>query len=143
MKRWNECLNEANVPTEYPSRATPTHEWMFYSNGSLVLRGSSNLFDAIELAKLKKLYPAHEKIKLVDDAYDMQVSAYNAATARAGEIWDAALRSEYSHLPVKIYNICFETAYERGHSSGYDEVANCMIGVVDFAASIIEAWSTK
>jgi hypothetical protein len=52
---------------------------------------------------------------------------------------DVDLREQYADLPVAVFNLCYSQAYDRGHSSGYDEVANYMIDIVYFAQKIIEA----
>lgn len=55
------------------------------------------------------------------------------------EFWYRELREEYSHASDKVFELCYNKAYDIGHNSGYDEVANSMSGIVDFAHDIIDA----
>lgn len=57
----------------------------------------------------------------------------------AFDIWYESLREEYSYFSDAVFNLVYDMANERGHSSGYDEVANCMIDVAVFAEKIIAA----
>ena len=57
-------------------------------------------------------------------------------------LWYDGLRKDYDHLNDGLFGACYNKAYEDGHSSGYDEVANEMISVVDFAETIIMLYQT-
>jgi DNA repair exonuclease SbcCD ATPase subunit len=46
-------------------------------------------------------------------------------------------------MDEEIYNLCYSYAWEMGHSSGYDEVANYMYDLDDLAEKIIEIESVK
>lgn len=52
-------------------------------------------------------------------------------------IWSKELRDEYHHLSDAVFRVCYNRAYDKGHAYGYDEIANVMIGVVEFAEEII------
>ena len=58
---------------------------------------------------------------------------------KASEIFHQALREKYANLPQSIYRLVYNAAYDRGHHAGYDEIANYMIELIEFAESIIEA----
>lgn len=58
--------------------------------------------------------------------------------SKAVNYWQKALRDEYSHISDNVFNLCYSKAYEDGHSSGYNEVANYMIDYVEFAENIFE-----
>ncbi len=58
--------------------------------------------------------------------------AYNDECSRLDELFRAKLRSDYCNgVPVEVFNKAFSLAWERGHSSGYGEVANCFDDIVD------------
>lgn len=59
--------------------------------------------------------------------------------SKAFDIWYSELQEEYSELSVEIFCLCYNQAYDRGHAYGYDEVANYMSSIVDFAEQILAA----
>lgn len=58
-------------------------------------------------------------------------------------IWMQELRDKYSFLSDVVFEICYNAAYDRSHSYGFDEIANSMIGFVDFAEQITKAISEE
>lgn len=50
--------------------------------------------------------------------------------------WKAALRLEYSYIDDRVFHLCYEKAYEDGHSAGYDEIAAYMGDYVEFAEAV-------
>lgn len=58
---------------------------------------------------------------------------------KATELFNRALRDEYSHLSDEIFGIAYHEAYNRGHSAGLDEIANCMGDVVELVEKVMKA----
>jgi hypothetical protein len=60
-------------------------------------------------------------------------------------VWFKELKEEYKNsLSDEVFKLCYAEAYEKGHSSGYDEVACCMSDYVDFALNVLrKAFSTS
>lgn len=57
---------------------------------------------------------------------------------KASDIFHKALRNKYCYVSDVVYNRCYSEAYERSHSSGYDEVANHLAGYIDLAKDILD-----
>jgi hypothetical protein len=57
--------------------------------------------------------------------------------------WYADLRKEYSEVSDEIFELCYSKAYDEGHSSGYDEVANIIDDEVEFAKKILKTVKEK
>lgn len=136
VKTWKECQTEANVP-EYPTRVGTGKEYIFYSNGEVVGRVPSNYRDNIR--EMMKKYVSHELVDIVDVDYDNMLKQYRQANELANKLWYSSLMDEYSYLNHNVFVVCYDEAYDRGHSAGFDEVANCMINVVSFAGKIMKA----
>lgn len=136
MKTRAECDTEAGLPI-FPMRSTPTHMWYFYSEGEVAAKIPSSEYKLVNDAR--KRYPANEKIAVIDVEYDAKVAEWQEFSKTAMRIWHSSLREEYGHLSDDVFNLCYDKAYERGHSSGMDEVANYMIDIADFAEKIISA----
>lgn len=60
-----------------------------------------------------------------------------AVQAAAIDVWSRELREEYPVLDDLLFNACYDEAYDRGHSAGWDNVADRMHGVVEFACKIL------
>lgn len=76
---------------------------------------------------------AHEKAM---ESYQSAEAAYRVKQAFIQNIWDEKLRTEYEHLPNAVYEILYSRAYEDGHSAGWDEVRNYMIGYDELYKSL-------
>ena len=71
----------------------------------------------------------------IDEYNEMKATQY----AAVDDEWMRLLREEYVELPQEVFDICYQEAYERGHSHGHDEVANVMISVIDFTRRLLQA----
>jgi flagellar biosynthesis/type III secretory pathway protein FliH len=136
MKTWKECCDAAEVP-DYPYRNGSSKEYIFYSNGSVVAR--IPIDDRKTIQDMKEKYTAHEVVYIVDDEYDEKYKNYTTAYQNALSMWEESLQKEYSTLTLEVFNLCYNRAYERGHASGYDEIASCMSDVVEFAEKLLKA----
>ena len=57
--------------------------------------------------------------------------------SRTLEVWHAELRQEHEELTDEQYKLCYQKAWEDGHSYGCDEVVLHMDDVVDFANRLL------
>ena len=137
MKTFKEYLQAENV-LDYstrPARPAPEYVWFAYKNGEVVYRSLLSQEDAEKRGNTKVV----EKVcvnKADIDAWDevQEQTIYRAETK-----WYEDLREEYSFLNSTVFSLCYAEAYNRGHSSGYDDVANYMIDIVYFAEKILAA----
>lgn len=53
-------------------------------------------------------------------------------------IWMRELREEYRCLSDGVFDICYDAAYERSHSYGFDEIANSMRVFAEFAQQVLK-----
>lgn len=86
----------------------------------------SSITEVVDDPKSKARWTAWWKIRLEQQAH-------------VNDILEKELRLEYSHLSDQVYNLCYDEAYDRGHSGGFDEVAAIMESVVAFAEDIMKA----
>ena len=54
-------------------------------------------------------------------------------------VWHLELRTEYTDLSEKLFNVCFDKAWDEGHSNGCDEVTIHMEEFVTFANDILSS----
>lgn len=134
MKPYKEYLQAENV-LDYSTRPTPEYVWVAYKNGEVVYRSLLSREDAEKRGNTKVV----ERVCVNKADIDVWDEAQTQALGRAETKWYEDLREEYSELNSTIFNLCYNEAQDRGHSSGYDEVANYMIDIVDFAEKILAA----
>jgi len=130
MKTWLQCCEEVGYnPSDY--KAPPEKVVYFaYANGKATECESRE-----EAAKLSKNV---EKYVTNKDEIKAYCETRLELELAAGDIWRQALNEEYAYLKPEVLSVCYNKAWEDGHSYGYDEVANEMIGCVEFAESVIE-----
>lgn len=125
--------HEACEQADFDRSNYPTREYRYVAYKS----GTATYFDDKHSANQhSKLV---ERVQVNEEDYKKEVEKYRAKEQKAFDIWYNSLREEYSNISVQVFNHCYSMAYERGHSTGYDEVANCMIDTIDFAEKIIAA----
>ena len=134
MKPYKEYLQAENVP-DYRTRPTPEYVWFAYKNGEVVYRSLLSWEDAEKRGNTKVV----EKVCVNKADIDAWDEVQEQAVCRAETKWYEDMREEYSFLNSTVFNLCYAEAYGRGHSSGYDEVANYMIDIVCFAEKILAA----
>lgn len=132
MRRWDEIKRD--FQEEYDALGErPQADIVYFGYRD----GKSEEFPSRkEAEKYTRLVEPSVKNKKEIDAYD---TAWRAVEAKASERFHQELRKEYGFLSDEVYGLCYSRAYEDGHSAGYDEVANCMIGEVEFAEKLIDA----
>lgn len=90
-------------------------------------------------AILRAQADALESYEQVKAEYERRLANYHAEKVELENVWRNKLREEYSNLNDTTFNIVYNMAWERGHSSGYSEVRSYMDDLDTFATSIIKA----
>ena len=132
MKRFQSYLDAVGLDASVqPPKLIYTYA--AYKNGTV------EIFPTKELA-LK----ASKNIEAIVDqeskaAYDLYWKTRQSLEADAIALWGTDLSKEYSHLSDTVFDLCYDEAFDRSHSAGYDEVAGTMDDVVDFAENIMKA----
>lgn len=57
--------------------------------------------------------------------------------SKAFDIWHTHLRREYDYLSDAVFDLCYNKAYDDGHSAGYDEVSVEMSDIAYFAIRVL------
>lgn len=136
MMRFEDARNLAEKELgPLPAPTTPKYEWVGYKNGGVVSRSSVSAEDAMKIGDTKLI----EKITVNKDEIDARLMHSRKLETRAHYIWRAALRKDYSHIPTKLFDLCYDQAYDESHSYGHDEVASKLDDVVSFAEKVLEA----
>ena len=134
MKPYKEYLKAENV-LDYTARPTPEYMWIAYKNGEVVYRSLLSWEDAEARGNTEVV----EKVCVNKADIDAWDEVQEQTVCRAETKWYEDLREEYSFLNSPVFNLCYTEAHDRGHSSGHDEIANCMIDIVYFAEKILAA----
>ena len=92
-------------------------------------------------------FPSEKQAKAFSLLYDRKVcnqaeidewtARYTALSNSAFNIWYKHQADQYPQLTGKQFEICYDYAYDRGHHSGYDEVACILDDVVRFAERLL------
>lgn len=120
-----------NLPRNAPSYV---YKFFAYKNGDCVT------FDTEREAK--EYSSLYERIHVNKEEIDKYLALSREFHNLAWKYWYSDLRQEYSYLHDKVFDICYDEAYERGHSGGYDEVGFCMSDIVQFAQRLFVAQKT-
>lgn len=136
MKKYSEYIQEAGVP-DYSSKPENKYVWHAYKNGRLVYTSEVSREDAEAKGKTKII----EKVLQNEEEINAWKQLYKEASNKASDLWYADLREQYSYLNATVFNLCYDQAWDRGHSAGHDEVASYMQDAVSFAEKIIKASS--
>ena len=125
---WNQALTDVGffdlpeIPAQYP---------IYYSYKKDEVREFNNRADALNFSN---------KISLVwksSPDRDQIIKDRIAAENKAFDIWYSKLREYWNNLSNDMFELCYSESYDRGHSSGYNEVAYYMHDVVRFAENIM------
>lgn len=123
MKSWDEYYKPGIPPVAKIS-------WFGYKDGKVFG----------PFAKRPTQYKLVEKIvenkKEIEEFKKNEEKIYSNAVKE----WKNDLCSMYNYIPKEILYLCYQKAYDEGHSSGFDEIENCMSDIVYFANSIIEKY---
>lgn len=131
MISWADACKQAKYDPTIISPA-PTYSWFAYKNGKC-----ERFATQVEAKAFSKFIERTEDAvtKLQRDEFIEQQRTLMSAAAK---IWYDALQEEYADYPINIFRICFEQAFNNAHAHGYDEVADNMKAVVEFATRILK-----
>lgn len=99
--------------------------------------GEVHTFDNREEAR--KFSSNYEVVWVSSPERDAIIELRRKVEAEAYDLWYNKLREDWSDINDALFRVCYDGAYERGHSSGYDEVANYMGDIVEFALRVARA----
>ena len=104
--------------------------WYAYKEG--VAKEFTNKIDA------RSYSPNYEPVTSNKAEVEAWWNARKELEAKACAVWYLALTKEYinDHFNEELFKLCYNVAYDRGHSAGYDEVASHMDSIVDFAIKV-------
>lgn len=130
-KSFVECCEEVGL--DYKAKAPEIEsQWVAYQGGQVIPCASMN-------AAMK--YSLYDRVTSEDSkkVHDEYFASRAEKESKAQDLFYKSLREEYSTLSDSLFQICYSEAYDRGHSAGYDEVANYMHSVVSFAKQVRKA----
>ncbi len=126
MKTWEECCSEVGYnPMEY-NPPVQQYKWFAYKDGNAIECNSQTeaMFLSKNFEKVKDL-ASKETIEMYwENRRDLE--------GKAADVWEASLRNEFEDVPVSIYNLCYNKAYEDNHSEGRDSVYYKISEYMDF-----------
>lgn len=109
-------------PLKYPRR-TDFSEVFFYSRGETV--GNFKGDQKYEIDECASKHPTAVRESVIDeDAYRKACDEYNEKNNELAEQFVKDLLNEYGVPDDEFTRELYSIAYERGHSSGYREIAN-------------------
>ena len=123
---YRDLMDEAGV--KYPNKSNYTTYFAYKS-------GESKRFDTYEEAKNKNAYEAARK-------------AYNQASSEAEAKVIQAMKKEIggygdNEQDNKLFDLVYGKAYEDGHSSGFNEIYNCLLDYDDLIQRTLEIVKSK
>ena len=114
--------------TLYPNKKDYTTYYV-YDNGEVLYCGTCI---NQPVSKLKEDYPNSVIQEVLDkEAYEAHRKEYDAESSKLHQEFVKDLFEEFGvcNNPKSIR--CFELAWEHGHPSGYEEVYNCLINLIN------------
>ena len=127
MKKYSDIKKEFT----FPDPILPIWKYFAYKDGKVI-----GEFDSEKEAK--QFANIVEKVLINKAEAKQHAEQVSNINSQIYDIWYTALREEYSDLSDDQFNICYDMAYDRGHSCGHDEVANYMIDVHEWAVKLIQ-----
>lgn len=139
MRDYNTIMQE-NVPADhdYPTRASFV---TYYATTRGVTMTGGDLPDGgfSDHGAASKTGATSVERFFNKDAYTAAMVSYHAAEKKAADAFFAELRLDYPEINDRTFEIVYGYAYEDGHSSGMDNVAECMPDLFEMAKKIILA----
>ncbi len=131
MITWKEACKQAG----YDAAALGPmvrHKYFAYKGG--IGTEFDNANDAYTFSQMVEPVPiplsVEERKAWLDKSQQLELASVN--------VWVAALELEYPQLTKAVFQLCYEQAYQEAHAYGYDEIANNMNGIVDFAERLLK-----
>lgn len=116
------------VTTEFPIRIT-----MYRA----MKNGEVKTFDSYSEAK--QFSSLIEEVFVNRDEYAKQLEQYYAQDALRHAAFKAACREHFKEVNDEVFELCWDYSSTEHHSHGYDEVANGLYDIVDFAERVVSA----
>lgn len=134
MKTWNECCKEVGFDPRDSAPPITIYQWFAYKAGVA--------YECVDEVSAKSLSKNYERVqtkasKEVVDAYWVKRTELKE---KATAVWEATLNKEFDNIPLKIFELCYNRAYEDAHSEGYDSVYYKMDSYVEFAEEIMKEY---
>lgn len=130
MKTYDECLQTVGFH-ELGSAPETIVDYVAYKNG--VIKHFNTLNSAIAFSHLV------ERVIKNEDEVKKYWSTLKIFQEMGYELFVTEVKEEVApDMSTELWNHCWNYAYVRSHSAGYDEVAITVIGVVEFAERAIE-----
>lgn len=116
------------VTTEFP---TAINKYRAMKNGEV------KTFDSYREAKM--FSPLIEEVFVNRDEYAKQLEQYYAQDALRNAAFKAACREHFAEVNDEVFELCWDYSSTEHHSHGYDEIANGLYDIVDFAERVVSA----
>lgn len=126
MKQFKEY--QAQFPK--PIRIVPEYKWYGYKDGVT--------YEFPDQESARNFTSLVERVIANKEEIEQNHNTIVGAENQASQAWYNDLRKEYYYFNDTQFNLVYNMAYERGHSSGYDEVANYMIDLSTFADALLQ-----
>lgn len=127
MLTYKQCQDAVS---SFPTCPEKEYVWFAYHNGEC--KQFSSRKEALTFSENV------ERSEINAEYYKEKLKLYYEDQQRVVDYWFSEMRKEFG-IPDNIFDICYSEAYDRGHSSGYDEVYQHMLDIVEFAEKIIAA----
>lgn len=127
-KSYSECCREVGLDR---NKRIPelVYRWVGYSGGKLI--ECKSMMEAQQYALHERL-STEESVQARDNFFKDNIEKEKKAI----NLFVRSLREDYSEISDQLFDVCYDEAYKRGHSAGYDEVAAYMDEVVGFAKKV-------
>lgn len=133
MKTWNECCKEVGFDPRDSAPPITIYQWFAYKAGVA--------YECVDEVSAKSLSKNYERVqtKASKEVVDAYWAKRTELQEKAFAVWEVELNREFSHLSIKVFELCYNRAYEDGHSDGHDSVYEKMDSYVDFAEEVMKA----
>ena len=133
---YRNLMDEAGV--KYPNKSGYTTYFAYKG-------GESKRFDTYEEAKK---FSNNIESNVDKNAYEVARKAYNQASSEAEAKVIQAMKKEIggygdNEQDNKLFDLAYGKAYEDGHSSGFNEIYNCLLDYDDLIQRTLEIVKSK
>ena len=129
MRTYKEICVEVGYDKTKP---LPEMVYRWYS----LKNGETHVFDTHEAAR--KVSSLVERVATQEskDAYKEASNARRILEIEAIALFEKELREEYSYLSDSLYDLCYDAATNHPNAYSYDDIANLMDDIVEFATKV-------
>lgn len=108
------------------------HKYFAYRGG--IAKEFSNATEAYTFSQMVETVQiplsVEESKEWLDKTQQLELAAVN--------VWISALELEYPQLTKEVFKLCYEQSYQEAYTYGYDEIANNLKGIADFAERLLK-----